>query len=418
MSAQERYQRPPLRYKRFGGGYRREDVEFALAELRLTLRQLDNDLESLRDRNRELEAELQHARNEIESFRGKEHELSQTMSSALRRANEIEDGANSRAREIIAQAEEAAMRIRSEASRRIEDSSAQFNELLRLKDNLLDAMRSVVGDFDQAISRVERGEQLFPGVMQAAETAPPPPPPAPPAEEPWPKPMEATPAAEERAPAQPFVAPPEAIPEPAPAAPSPPPVAPPQPVPDTASIPAAPPPPPPEPCVAPTPPPAPYPVPAPPDPRPVSAAAPPPVSPPPAAAPPPLSPPPPPPPAAAAPPPVAPPPPPPAAPPPPAEPTEAAEVVFETRVELDAGPFSDFAALSAFERSLAHLPKVEDVYVRRLADDRALIELTLSEPAPLLQTMKESLPYQLDVRSANRSKLVVNVTAQTTAATR
>ena len=122
---------------------------------------------------------------------------------------------------------------------------------------------------------------------------------------------------------------------------------------------------------------------------------------------------------AAAPPPapVAPPPPPPVAPPPPA-PAEPETEIFETRVELDAGPFSDFAALSAFERSLAHLPKVEDVYVRRLADDRALIELTLSEPAPLLQTMKESLPYALDVRSANRSKLVVNVTAQTPAGAR
>src|SRR3954462_7906875 len=108
MSAPDRYQRPPLRYKRFGGGYRREDVEFALAELRLTLRQLDNDLESLRDRNRELEGERQQSRQEIETLRGKEHELSQTMSSALRRAAEIEEGANARAREVIAQAEEAA----------------------------------------------------------------------------------------------------------------------------------------------------------------------------------------------------------------------------------------------------------------------------------------------------------------------
>src|SRR5438067_5598633 len=116
LSTQDRYQRPPLRYKRFGGGYRREDVESALAEHRLTLRQLDNDLESLRDRNRDLEGELQASRQEIEGFRAKEHELSQTMASALRRAAEIEEGANSRAREIVAQAEEAAMRIRSEAS--------------------------------------------------------------------------------------------------------------------------------------------------------------------------------------------------------------------------------------------------------------------------------------------------------------
>ena len=46
LASAERFQRPPLRYRRLGGGYRKEDVEFALAELRLTLRQLDIACES------------------------------------------------------------------------------------------------------------------------------------------------------------------------------------------------------------------------------------------------------------------------------------------------------------------------------------------------------------------------------------
>ena len=103
----------------------------------------------------------------------------------------------------------------------------------------------------------------------------------------------------------------------------------------------------------------------------------------------------------------------------PAPPVPAAsgadDPVFETHVELDAGPFADFASLSAFERALAHLSRVDDVYVRRLADDRALIELTLSEPAALLATMRDSLPYQLDVKSATRSSLVLNVYAHSAA---
>jgi hypothetical protein len=358
VSMPDKYQRPPLRYRRFGGGYRREDVEFSLAELRLTLRQLDKDLESLRDRNRELESELATARHEIELSRAKERELSQTMSMAFRRAAEIEEGASNRAREIIAQAEEAAMRIRSEASRRIEDSSTQFHELLHLRNSLLDAMRGVIGDFNHAITRVERGEQVFPGVMQAVpgEAAPHAAAAPPPAAEPWLAAEPAAAPAPEAAPAPPFVPPPiERAPPVSPPVPEPPAfVAPPAPEPspaDTASIPAAPPPP--------------------------------------------------------APPPVA---------SPPVQP-EREEQLFDTRVELDVGPFSDFAALSAFERSLAHLPKVEDVYVRRLADDRALIELTLSEPGQLLQAMRQSLPYALEVRSANRSKLVVNVSVQTPAGT-
>jgi hypothetical protein len=302
MSVPEAYQRPQLRYRRFGGGYRREDVELALAELRLTLRQLDNDIESLRGRNRELEGELANARSQVELYRAKEQELTQTMAAALRRATEIEDNAGARAREIVSQAEEDAARIRADATRRIEETNSRFNELLRLKSNLLDAMRGIVGDFDRAISRAERGEQPFPGAPL--------------------DPSEPVPAAAYAVPHRPSDVPPV--------------------------------------TPSPTPPPV----------------------------------------------------------PPPAESQGEEEQLFETRVELDVGPFADFAALSAFERSLVRLAKVEDVYVRRFADDRALIELTLSEPAPLLQTMRETFPYSIDVRSANRTRLVVNVTAQQTTGAR
>lgn len=73
--------------------------------------------------------------------------------------------------------------------------------------------------------------------------------------------------------------------------------------------------------------------------------------------------------------------------------------LFPRQVELDAGPFADFAELSAFERSLARLPKVEDVYVRRFGDERAEIELTLAEERPLVHDLMRHLPYRLAVTS-------------------
>ncbi len=333
MSTPDEYQRPPLRYRRYGGGYRRDDVDFALAELRLTMRQLDNDLESLRDRNRELEAELAAAQTELESLRERGDELPKTMAASLRRAAEIEEAASGRAQEIIAKAEAAGMEIRSEGIRRMEEATAQFNELLRLKDSLLDALRSVVGDFDQAISRVERGEPLFPGATATIPSE------APSTSAAAPEEPAAAPA-EEAEPAPPFVAQPPSAPAGETELP-----------PDTASFPAT----------------ATVPVEA----QPVASPS-----------------------------------------------REEEEPVFEARVELDAGPFSDFAELSAFERALAQVGKVEDVYVRRLADDRALIELTLSEPATLLKSMREALPYSVEVRSVNRSKIVADVFAQSPAGTR
>jgi DivIVA protein len=287
----ERFPRPSLRYRRFRGGYRKEDVEFALAELRLTLRQLEHELESLRGRARELEDDLRQARRDLDRYRTKDSELSQTLASALRRASEIEDSAHERARAIVAAAEDAAARARADANRRLEETGGELNELLRLRESLVRSMRGVVGEFHDALARVERGDRLYAVPLEPPAGPPPPPPP-------------------------------ETPPAPPPAA------------------------------------------------------------------------------AEAS----------------PAEPAAHEDPLFETRVELDAGPFADFASLSTFERALARMPGVDDVYVRRLADDRALIELTLRESAPLLVTMREHLPYELQVRDLSPTSLVLDVFAHSAAA--
>jgi hypothetical protein len=88
-----------------------------------------------------------------------------------------------------------------------------------------------------------------------------------------------------------------------------------------------------------------------------------------------------------------------------------AEQVFDGRVELDAGPFGDFAALSAFERAVARVPHVSDVYVRRFAEDRAAIEVTLSGPTPLVGGLAAVLPYPVDVRAVSEERISLDVQA-------
>jgi hypothetical protein len=85
--------------------------------------------------------------------------------------------------------------------------------------------------------------------------------------------------------------------------------------------------------------------------------------------------------------------------------------MFDGRVELLVGPFDDFASLSAFERALGSLPKIEDVYIRRFADDRATIDVTLQEPASLIEDMTKRLPYRLDVQHADVDRIAVTVSA-------
>lgn len=100
--------------------------------------------------------------------------------------------------------------------------------------------------------------------------------------------------------------------------------------------------------------------------------------------------------------------------PPESMPSEPATVgarsdVFDGRVELDAGPFADFASLSAFERALGTLPKIEDVYIRRFQGDRATIDLKLHEPAPLLDEMATHLPYRFAVDHSDLDHIALTV---------
>jgi hypothetical protein len=52
---------------------------------------------------------------------------------------------------------------------------------------------------------------------------------------------------------------------------------------------------------------------------------------------------------------------------------------------------------------------VQDVYVRRFTADRAVIELTLTEPAPLLRVLRESLPHDVSVRGWDRNRISLDV---------
>lgn len=76
---------------------------------------------------------------------------------------------------------------------------------------------------------------------------------------------------------------------------------------------------------------------------------------------------------------------------------QGASGLYPTTVQLDVGPFEDFSELSAFEREFARLPKVKDVYVRGFGDERAEIEVSLSEETPLAHDIASRLPYELSI---------------------
>jgi chromosome segregation ATPase len=86
MSAPEQTDaRTTLRYSRFGGGYRREDVEAALEQLLGTVRSVEESLQQLKTRSEELESELLKSEAELAAYR----ERQQRFDDVVRRAEQI-----------------------------------------------------------------------------------------------------------------------------------------------------------------------------------------------------------------------------------------------------------------------------------------------------------------------------------------
>jgi hypothetical protein len=87
------------------------------------------------------------------------------------------------------------------------------------------------------------------------------------------------------------------------------------------------------------------------------------------------------------------------------------DTMYEGAITLDAGPFTDIAALSTFEQALAHVPGAEDVYVSGFTGNRALVELRLSRPAALVREMRAVLPAAFTVTDAAANRLRLDVSA-------
>lgn len=282
LSLEEGFSAPRLRFRRFAGGYRRDDVELLLAEFRLTIRALELELTTLRERARDLEERLRTARGEVDSFHARGFELAHAITLARGRADEIEHSAKTRAAALAAEAEQQAREREAQVRADLERRLRELQALDRLKGDLLDSLRGVADSIGETLERAE-GDALV----------------------------------------LPIAAPPSADAEAA----------------DE-------------------------------------------------------------------------------------DPEESREgdghlrrdrpdpdAVYTEWVELDAGPFEDYDALSAFEHELTRIPKVQDVHVQALDGERALIELRMSECAPVVAELREHLSRALRIRGTNGHRLVLDLAA-------
>ena len=92
---------------------------------------------------------------------------------------------------------------------------------------------------------------------------------------------------------------------------------------------------------------------------------------------------------------------------------EAGEAAGDGRyageVEVEIGPFRDFAQLTGFEDAAAGVRGASDIRVERFADRRATLSMHLADPVELLRELEERAPFEFVVRDNRSDQLVLDI---------
>ena len=83
--------------------------------------------------------------------------------------------------------------------------------------------------------------------------------------------------------------------------------------------------------------------------------------------------------------------------------------VFAGEVEVEVGPFNDFAQLTLFEDAAAGIDGASEIRVKRFSGGRAWVSMNLENPVDLLRELEEKAPFDFVVRDTRRGGLVLDV---------
>jgi hypothetical protein len=83
--------------------------------------------------------------------------------------------------------------------------------------------------------------------------------------------------------------------------------------------------------------------------------------------------------------------------------------LFSGPVTIAAGPFEDITALAQFEQALRAVPHAESVSVRKLKDQRAVVDLELAADVPLVFELRRASERTFDVDHAEPGRLELTI---------
>lgn len=148
MSEQPKLRRAWLR------GYRQGDVELAIARATLAQEQLQHELAGVTARASAMQAEIAELHARIDSFRHREQELHTALDDLRNRREQMEREAQSRAQQLISDAEQRSAALRTEGLRQVGELQLQVEQLLGLRAGLSAALKRVTQDIADALDRL------------------------------------------------------------------------------------------------------------------------------------------------------------------------------------------------------------------------------------------------------------------------
>jgi chromosome segregation ATPase len=159
---------PKLR-RAFFRGYRRGDVELAIARSTIAQEQMQHELEGARARANAMQTEINELHRRLDAFRQHDEELTRALDEMRQRREQLEREATMRAQALVGEAERRAAALRTEGLRQVGELQQQVEQLLGLRAGLSAALKRVTQDISDSLDR------LAAAPARAVEQASPPP---------------------------------------------------------------------------------------------------------------------------------------------------------------------------------------------------------------------------------------------------
>lgn len=79
------------------------------------------------------------------------------------------------------------------------------------------------------------------------------------------------------------------------------------------------------------------------------------------------------------------------------------------KVQVDAGPISDFAQLTEIEDTFKSVPSVSSVSVRGVSDNRAALSVQVEEPTELIEEIRRNIPFEVRLVEVGPGSLSIEI---------